>query len=969
MDGPVAWGVHISVSRGDAGPVAGVRAQGMSIRTIIKASNAAQLLLLLVLGLCLIAFGRGLHNSKNTLENYYHLELLLVEVEANARQSYDEAHAFILTGNPERYAKWFNLRQQKIGEAPQSPFSHVAAHRRASFDALAAELTLPESVSAQVWSLLTRGKHLDALLTTAVNIAVGNSGPPQWDRDGLDLKGAQRWATDAGIDGEAQRMMQAAQALREEQYRNFLNEVARQEAPLIHLVWGMIASLLALAASAVVNLCIFQKRVANPLGKVSQYAESVASGQDPEPLALRHEDELSIMFGSLERMKNTLFSRIRELKEAERLTRKSQQQAVQARAQALSSLGLAQKASHVQEDFLRRISHEIRTPLNAIIGMSYLCLQTGITPAQREYLSQINKSGSVLLDMVNRILDFSSACEGSLCLEQHAFSLPRLMELLRHGLEGGALEKHLELRFPLDPAVPATVLGDERHLEEALRILLDNAVRYTPSGMVECSVRPAQNVGDGSGIRLLFVVADSGPGMNAELTEKLFEPFAMGDESMTRESSGLGLGLALARQLVHLMGGELLVDSAPGAGSRFFFELSFGRVLQGEVTSGGPLPVLEAQAHAVRRENDDRQRTVLVVDDNEINSQIASELLAQAGLKACVASNGAEALDVVRDGGVDLVIMDVQMPVMDGLEATRRIREMGFTPEMLPILAMTAHADAASRMDGKKVGMNDYLTKPVDPAALYATLEKWLHVKLEAIPAPTDKPEPAEKAAPEGQGTDLSLDVVRGADVPFEKSEGQAVNVESGLATVGGNRALYRELLLRFVDHYGESARNLRGLLACGDLRGAARLAHTVKGVAANLGVERVCRLTRRMEYFLPTSSPDALLMDEFEKSMEEVQARVRCLEDESGMSTTGSLHLEGVIRENLLALLEELPTLLETDWGTAESSLEKFVSLADNTPYAGDITALLAAVKDFDNARVQGLAADLQQRLLREEA
>ena len=244
-----------------------------------------------------------------------------------------------------------------------------------------------------------------------------------------------------------------------------------------------------------------------------------------------------------------------------------------------------------------------------------------------------------------------------------------------------------------------------------------------------------------------------------------------------------------------------------------------------------------------------------------------------------------------------------------------------------------------------------------------------MHVKLEAIPAPTDKPEPAEKAAPEGQGTDLSLDVVRGADVPFEKSEGQAVNVESGLATVGGNRALYRELLLRFVDHYGESARNLRGLLACGDLRGAARLAHTVKGVAANLGVERVCRLTRRMEYFLPTSSPDALLMDEFEKSMEEVQARVRCLEDESGMSTTGSLHLEGVIRENLLALLEELPTLLETDWGTAESSLEKFVSLADNTPYAGDITALLAAVKDFDNARVQGLAADLQQRLLREEA
>lgn len=931
----------------------------MSIRTIIKTSNLAQLLLLLLLGLCLVAFGRGLHEGRRTLENYYELDSLLLDVENNTRQCYEEAHAFIFTGSAERYANWQILSQMRAGD------SHDATARGVSFEEAARRINLSSGLQAQVRALLVQRKHLDTLLDTAVTMAMGSSGPPHWDRDSLDLRGAQAWADRVNLDGEVQQALFSAQALREAQYRGFLDQIGIQERPLEQMVWAMAVALLALAASAVINVYIFQKRVVQPLGEVSRYAEGVAEGGDPAPVKIQHQDELASMFDALQRMKGTLFTRIRELKEAERRARKSKQQAVLARAQALTSLELAQKASHVQEDFLRRMSHEIRTPLNAIIGMSYLSLQAGPSGVQRDYISQINKAGSVLLDMVNRILDFSSANEGLLRRENRAFQLPRLFELLRQSVAASALEKQLELNFIIDPAAPAVVEGDERHLEEVLRILLDNAVKYTRNGVVECSVQYAHDGPDDT-CRLLFVVADSGPGMDAALKEKLFEPFALGDESLTRSNSGLGLGLALARQLVDLLGGELCVASSLGKGSRFFFEISVVRVQP--VCSLETSPAQEAQeaVESIFMPADVQQHTVLVVEDNDINAQIASELLSQAGLAVRMASNGMAAVDEVRAGGVDLVIMDVQMPVMDGLEATRRIRDLGYSPESLPILAMTAHADAASRMDGKNVGMNDYLTKPVDPAALYAALERWLPGGLEHNPLVQNA---GPEQAPESENGASEFDMMRGSEAAVAEPECPAVNVEAGLATVGGNHDLYRELLLRFVDHYGDSARELRGLLACGDLRGAARLAHTVKGVAANLGVERVCRLTRRMESTLPMTLPSESLMDEFEESMNEVLLRVRCLEGMGSMATAGTMHLDEEHREALLALLAELPELMETDWGNAESSLERFIPFVDGTPYAEDLSAILASVKDFDNGALQGQSAALQHRLRGENA
>lgn len=551
--------------------------------------------------------------------------------------------------------------------------------------------------------------------------------------------------------------------------------------------------------------------------------------------------------------------------------------------------------------------------------------------------------------MFNRILDFASVDEGSLRPELTLFPLGRFLDLLRQSVAAKAAEKKLSLALHAAQGLPARLLGDERHLEEVLRILLDNAVQYTAEGGVELSVAPLPDAAAGK-VRLRFCVADSGPGISGENQAKLFEPFVPGDMSMTRSGSGLGLGLALARHLVKLMGGEITVDSAPGRGSRLSFDLEFD--LPPDVEEDDPLPVPdggERDAGVVP--------PVLVVDDNEINRQIAKELLEQAGLAVTVVGNGREAVEYVRRQPVSLVLMDVQMPVMDGLEATCRIRELGRSPEELPILAMTAHADKGSRMDGKSVGMNDYLTKPVNPAELYAALDEWLPGGLARNPVREAAGRTSEEAG------------VAATPAPVPGGDRQAVNIKAGLATVGGNEKLYNELLIRFVEHYGQSAVQLRELLARNDYRGAARLAHTVKGVAANLGVERVTELTRRMESSLPGVPPGEDLLRRFEEAMDEALERIRQLQSHSRLAVTaGDLRLAEEHKRALLRLLEELPRRMETDWGGVESALEAFIPLVEGTPYAEDLAGVLAAVNDFNPADMADRVERLRRHLRGEE-
>lgn len=1052
----------------------------MSIRALIKTSNMAQLCMVLMLALCTVWLGRSLYEVNGFLHSYYRFENLLAEISSTSRETYRASLEFISAGDARHLERWRHLLRVERGELPRPEKAQLDPGATLSLPALADRMEIDAPTRAHLRSILVQVDMLNSMTEAAIILALGSQKEGSTAaQTQADRNAALRWMHENNLARLPDAIADATRKLGDMQYAELLARLGEREAPLRWTMLAAIGALILLGASVLGNAYIFKTRVVNPLDKVSGYAESVAAGFDPDPLRLRHRDELALMFASLQRMKGTLFSRIRELKEVERWARKSRQQAVLARSQALTSLELAQRASHVQDDFLRRISHEIRTPLNAIIGMSYLSLQTDLSSVQRDYLAQINKSGSVLLDMVNRILDFSSASEGSMRMERKVFALPYFMELLRQSVAGTALEKRLLLNFTLDPAIPATVVGDERHLEEVLRILLDNAVKYTVSGGVEFRVVPSDEPATKEGaLRLAFVVSDTGPGLDGEEWKKLFEPFALGDESMTRARSGLGLGLALARQLVNLMGGELTVQSAPGEGSRFSFSVEMDKtdrpiapVVSSEknvpampvrpaaslelfsqksdvlkVTPASALPeeqsdfrsaaiaaaVLAASAampadmpngqqspsdescvakpalatagQAVSTAEDHAvslaagapsipaaasPRTVLVVEDNDINAQIARELLEQAGLEVLLAANGQEALDQLENSAqsdVALVLMDVQMPVMDGLEATRRIRSLGFSPEDLPVVAMTAHTDVASRMDGKDVGMNDYLTKPVNPEMLYATLEKWLPGELRRNPA---REKPSEdmrwvdlqadsllanaavitKDNASASDEDCSVNRLRAMQARMKGQHSPAINIEAGLATVGNNRKLYLELLLRFVEHYGDSPVRLRAMLRGGDLNAAARMAHTVKGVAANLGVDRIHRLTRMMEDVLPENPLDPGLLKAFDVEMGQVLEYVQAIDARSRETRSGNLQLAEEHRTALLALLGELPKRVETDWGGVEGALEALMSLVEGTPHAGDMVAILAAVKDFDTAGMAERADQLREKLLREIA
>ena len=678
----------------------------MTIRAIIKTSNLVQLGLVLLLGVCFFWLGRDLREVNGLLHNFYRIDALLSELGGGAADKYRLALDYVSAPNESRLEEWQALLLAERGDVGRPSGSLLKGEGGRSLQEIANSLDLDKEERSLLQFCLEQNELLSRLTEIAVMRARGLFPDA---RGGFSIQGdpqpkqALQWVYDTKLARIPDKISNAGRQLRAHLYQDFLAHMSERKRALWWMLGLAVVGLGLLAVNVAAGMFVFHKRVVRPLGLVGRYAEDVAAGNDPAPLRLKYGDELAGMFGSLQKMKSALLLRIQELKTAETAAHASRKQALQARAQALSSLRIAQKASSVQEDFLRRISHEVRTPMNAIIGMSYLCLQTELGPGQRKYLSQINKSGSVLLDMFNRILDFASVDEGSLRPELTLFPLGRFLDLLRQSVAAKAAEKKLSLALHAAQGLPARLLGDERHLEEVLRILLDNAVQYTAEGGVELSVAPLPDAAAGK-VRLRFCVADSGPGISGENQAKLFEPFVPGDMSMTRSGSGLGLGLALARHLVKLMGGEITVDSAPGRGSRLSFDLEFD--LPPDVEEDDPLPVPdggERDAGAVP--------PVLVVDDNEINRQIAKELLEQAGLAVTVVGNGREAVECVRRQPVSLVLMDVQMPVMDGLEMIRKIKENNNICH-IPIIVLSAKASLDDRIAGLEQGIDDYITKP-----------------------------------------------------------------------------------------------------------------------------------------------------------------------------------------------------------------------------------------------------------------
>ncbi|MET0517384.1 MAG: ATP-binding protein [Burkholderiaceae bacterium] len=389
-------------------------------------------------------------------------------------------------------------------------------------------------------------------------------------------------------------------------------------------------------------------------------------------------------------------------------------------AELAEAMKAAEAASLAKSAFLANMSHEIRTPMNAIIGLTYLVQSDTTEPEQHERLQKVADAAEHLLSVINNVLDFSKIEAGKLRLEHSEFTVGQVLDNISSMLAQSAAEKQLQVHVDVDEPLAAQVLlGDAQRITEVLLNFAGNAVKFTDIGFVRLSAR-AHELPD-QRLQLCFEVQDSGIGISAEAQARLFQDFEQADSSTTRRYGGTGLGLAICRRLAELMQGEVGVTSAPGAGSSFWFTLTVERGL-----SAPRLAAPQPRNMAARDQLQQFAGTrVLLAEDNIVNQEVAVALLGSAGIEVHVAGDGQQALTMLGEQDYALVLMDVQMPVMDGLAATRAIRRTERGRD-IPILAMTANAFAEERQRCLDAGMNDHVAKPVVAEQLFATLYRWL---------------------------------------------------------------------------------------------------------------------------------------------------------------------------------------------------------------------------------------------------